>query len=397
MDGKKLTKRVVESIKPHKSDEVLVWDSEIKGLGLRVYPTGRKTYFVQYRNEFLRTRRKKIGIHGTVTAEQAREIAKGLLGDVAQGEDPSQDIQSRRIKPSLANLAKEYLEIYAKTNKRPKSFREDQKMLERIILKRWADKKVEELTAQDIQYLHHELKDTPYMANRVRALLSKMLNIAIQWKWRTDNPVNGVQKYQEQKRNRWLDEEELEKLWVALESHPNQSIAKAIWLLVLTGSRRGEVLSATWDQFDLDKGIWTKPAHTTKQNRMEHLPLSTQVITLLKSMKEKSKDKYLFPSKIPGQPLQDIKKSWSTIQKRAGLANVRLHDLRHTHASHLVSSGLSLSIVGKLLGHTQASTTQRYAHLADAPLRQAAEFFGNKAQEIRNRSQKTTESSTLPL
>ena len=153
-------------------------------------------------------------------------------------------------------------------------------------------------------------------------------------------------------------------------------------MLVLTGSCRNEVLSATWDQFDLEKGIWTKPAHTTKQNRMEHLPLSSQVITLLKNMKEKSKDKYLFPSKIPGQHLQDIKKSWNTIRKRAGLANVRLHDLRHTHASHLVSSGLSLSIVGKLLGHTQASTTQRYAHLADAPLRQAAEFFGNKMEKL---------------
>jgi len=308
-------------------------------------------------------------------------MAKGLLGDVAKGPDPSQDMQTRKSKSSFANLAKEYLEVYAKTNKRPKSYREDEKMLERIIIKRWGDKRVEEITAQDIQHLHHELKDTPYMANRVRALLSKMFNIAVQWKWRMDNPVNGVQKYQEQKRNRWLNEEELERLWGALETHPNQSVAKAIWLLVLTGSRRNEVLSATWDQFDLEKGIWTKPAHTTKQNRMEYLPLSSQVITLLKSMKEKRKDKHLFPSKIPGQPLQDIKKSWSTIQKRAGIENVRLHDLRHTHASHLVSSGLSLSIVGKLLGHTQASTTQRYAHLADAPLRQAAELFSMKVMK----------------
>ncbi|MBX9804550.1 MAG: site-specific integrase [Alphaproteobacteria bacterium] len=393
-DGRKLTKWVVESIKPDKSEELLVWDSEIRGFGVRVYPTGRKTYFVQYRNEFFRTRRKKIGVHGAVTAEQAREIAKGLLGDVAKGGDPSQEVQARRIKPSFADLAKEYLEFYAKTNKRPKSYREDEKMLEGIILKRWADKKVEELTAQDIQHLHHELKDTPYMANRVRALLSKMLNIAIQWKWRTDNPVNGVQKYQEQKRNRWLDEVELEKLWGSLESYHNQNVANAIWLLVLTGSRRGEVLSATWDQFDLEKGIWTKPAHTTKQNRMEHLPLSSQVITLLKGMKEISRDDHLFPGRVHGKSLQDIKKAWKTIQTKAGLQNVRLHDLRHTHASHLVSSGLSLSIVGKLLGHTQASTTQRYAHLADAPLRQAAEFFGNKAQAISSRSNKAGRASS---
>lgn len=384
--GTKLTKRVVESVKPHKSEELLVWDSEIKGFGLRVYPTGRRTYFVQYRNEFHRTRRKKIGVHGAVTAEQAREMAKSLLGDVAKGADPSQDAQMRRTKASFVDLAQEYLEVHAKMNKRPKSYREDEQMLEKIILKRWPDQKVEEITTQDIQYLHHALRDTPYMANRVRALLSKMFNTAIQWKLRTDNPVNGVAKYQEHKRNRWLNEDELEKLWGTLETYPNQSVARAIWLLVLTGSRRNEVLAATWDQFDLEKGVWTKPAHTTKQNRMEHLPLSSQAIDLLKTMKKTAQEHFLFPSRVPGQPIQDIKKAWKTIQKRAGLEDVRLHDLRHTHASHLVSSGLSLSIVGKLLGHTQASTTQRYAHLADAPLRQAVEFFGNKTQEIRNRS-----------
>ncbi|MBM3468010.1 MAG: site-specific integrase [Alphaproteobacteria bacterium] len=374
----KLTKKYVESIKPHKTDELLIWDCEIKGFGLRVYPTGRRTYFVQYRNEFQRTRRKKIGVHGTVTAEEAREIAKGLLGDVAKGSDPSQETHLRKTRPSVSDLANQYLEVHAKTNKRPKSFREDQQMLEKIILKRWPDKKVEEITTQDVQYLHHDLRKTPYMANRVCALLSKMFNIAIHWKWRTDNPVNGVSKYQEQKRNRWLDEEELKRLGLSLASYPNQNVANAIWLLVLTGSRRNEVLRATWDQFDLEKGIWTKPAHTTKQKRMEYLPLSQQTIALLQEMKKASQSNFLFPSKIDGQPIQDIKKSWATILERASLENVRLHDLRHTHASHLVSSGLSLSIVGKLLGHTQAATNQRYAHLADAPLRQAVELFGTK-------------------
>jgi integrase len=384
--GTKLIKRFVESIKPHESEELLFWDTEIRGFGVRVYPTGRRTYFVQYRNEFHRTRRKKIGVHGTVTAEQAREIAKGLLGDVAKGADPSHDVQVRKTKPSMANLAKEYLEVHAQARKRSKSYKEDKSMLERIILKRWADRKVEEITTHDVQYLHHELRATPYGANRVRALLSKMFNMAIQWKWLSANPVNGVQKYQEQKRNRWLNEEELEKLWSVLETYHSQGVARAIWLLVLTGSRCNEVLKASWDQFDLDKGVWTKPSHNTKQKRMEHLPLSSQAIDLLKVMKETGSAKYLFPGKIPGQPLKDIKKAWNTIRNRAGIPNVRIHDIRHTYASHLVSSGLSLSIVGKLLGHTQASTTQRYAHLADAPLRQATELFGEKTQKIQARS-----------
>ena len=170
-----------------------------------------------------------------------------------------------------------------------------------------------------------------------------------------------------------------------MEEYQDQSVANALRLLLLTGSRRNEVLHATWDQFNLEAGVWTKPAHTTKQKRMEHLPLPAEALDILKEMGGESDSPFLFPGKIPGKPLQEIKKAWATIIKKADLANVRIHDLRHTHASHLVSSGLSLSIVGKLLGHTQASTTQRYAHLADEPLRQATQVFGNTIGALKSR------------
>ncbi len=381
----KLTKRVVEAIKPHDKNEQLIWDSELKGFGVRVFPTGRRTYFVQYRNQCGSTRRKKIGVHGVLTADLARDEAKKLLGDVAKGEDPSKEFQKAKLKPTFEELASEYLEIYAKTEKKPKSFKEDKRMLESIILKKWRGKKVEEITTYDVQHLHHELRNTLYGANRVRALLNKMFNLAIQWNWTSLNPVEGVNNYQEQKRNRWLNDEEVQSLYDVLDSYHNQSVANAIRLLVLTGARKNEVLGATWDQFDLEKGVWTKSEHTTKQKKMAHLPLSSQVISLLKKIKKKATTSHLFPGKVDGKPLQDIKKAWKTIITRAGLSKVRIHDLRHTHASHLVSSGLSLSIVGKLLGHTQASTTQRYAHLADEPLRQAAEFFGAKVEKLTER------------
>ncbi len=384
--NQKLTKRAVESIQPLEKNEQLIWDSELKGFGVRVFPTGRRTYFVQYRNQFGGTRRKKIGVHGIITADQAREEAKKLLGDVAKGGDPSQGFQKAKLKQSFEELANEYIEMHAKTNKKPKSLREDQKMLENIILKRLGGKKVEEITSYDIQQLHHELRETTYMANRVRALLHKMFNLAIQWQWIIVNPVSGIKKYQEYKRERWLNDEELQRLHDVLDRYHNQSVANAIRLLVLTGARKNELLSATWDQFDLEKGVWTKPAHSTKQKKMEHLPLSTQVISLLKEMVEKATTSYLFPGKIPEKPVQDIKKAWHTISTQADLEKVRIHDLRHTHASHLVSSGLSLSIVGKLLGHTQASTTQRYAHLADEPLRNAAELFGNKVAKLTSKN-----------
>lgn len=378
----KLTKRIVEGIEPDTSTRLTLWDTEVKGFCLRVYPTGKKTYFLQYRNHDQITRKIKLGVHGSVTTELAREQAIKLSLRIGIGEDPSLDISARKNNRTLTDLAHEYLASYSKIKKTQKGYKEDEYFLNEIILKRYGRLSVEKVSTLDLQKIHVELQKTPYKANKLRDLLSKMFNLAIQWGWRSDNPVKGVEKYKEYKRHRWLNNEEVQMLWPVLDVYPNQNVSNVIRLLLLTGSRRNEVLHATWDQFNLEAGVWTKPAHTTKQRRMEHLPLSTQAIEILKNMKKDFSSVFLFPGKVSGKPLQEIKKAWQTIRTTAGLPNVRIHDLRHTHASHLVSSGLSLSIVGKLLGHTQASTTQRYAHLADEPLRQATEFFGNKMEKL---------------
>lgn len=379
---KKLTKRFVEGIAPLEHQEILIWDIELRGFGLRVFPSGRKTYFIQYRNQLNRTRRIKIGLHGVITTEQAREDAKKILVRVVRGEDPSQIKRQFREKPTMDHLADAYLEMHAKIHKKPQGYREDKSMFDNIVLKKWTGCALDTITSHDIQMSHRVLRRIPYRANRVLALLSKAFNLAVQWKWCTENPVRGVQKYQEQKRTRWLNDKELKQLLKVLDQYCDQNIANIIRLLLLTGSRTGEVLKATWDQFNLEAGVWTKPAHTTKQKRMAHLPLSLHTITLLKTMKQTTTTKHLFPGKVEGKPLYTIKNSWDTIRKRAMLEDVRLHDLRHTHASHLVSQGLSLNIVGQLLGHTQASTTYRYAHLADQTLRDAAEVFGRTFERI---------------
>lgn len=205
-----------------------------------------------------------------------------------------------------------------------------------------------------------------------------MFSLAVRWGWRPDNPAKGVEKYHEDKRTRWLSEEELRALTTALAGHPNQIAADAIRLQLLTGARIGEVLTATWADFDLERGVWTKPSHHTKQKRTEHLPLSSAAIDLLGSIQARSTTEHLFPGKIPGQPLRELKRFWAQVFEAAGLSDYRIHDNRHTHASHLVSSGLSLTIVGRLLGHTNPTTTHRYAHLADAPLREAAEVMARK-------------------
>ncbi len=375
----KLTKRIVESTTPDASKRIFLWDTEITGFCLRVYPTGQRSYYLQYRNQHNVTRKIKIGSHGNMTTEQARDIARQLSLEIGAGRDPAAGIQENRTKPTLAELANEYLSVHARATKREKSIHEDERLLATIILPKLGSKKVEAITANELQNIHKDLMGTPYTANRVRSLLSKMLNLAIQWGWISSNPTTAVSKYQEQKRERWLNKEEMARLWEVLDKYSHHATSFVFKMLLLTGSRKGEVLNATWGQFDLVKGVWTKPAHLTKQKKTEHLPLSSNALEMLQELKElhPSSSPFLFPGKIEGKPIKEVKTFWATVLNESEIDDFRIHDLRHTHASHLVSSGLSLSIVGKLLGHTQASTTQRYAHLADEPLREAAELFGN--------------------
>jgi integrase len=380
----KITKRFVDSITPDAEKTLKYWDSELKGFGIIVLPSGRCTYCVEYRNMDRVKKRLKIGVHGQITTEEARELAKRRLEQVAHGEDPAADKKHTNTLASLEDLAQNYLERHG-YKKRPKSLYEDEKLLKNVILPTLGRLKVPYVTRRDIESLHKSLQDKPYQANRTLALLSKMFSLAVSWDWRLDNLVLGIERYQEEKRDRWLDQEELDRLWEVLDQYPTHLTAYVFKFLLLTGARKGEALGAKWDQFDLDKGVWTKPSHMTKQKKKEHLPLSEKALDLLRSLKKLTKDhsSYLFPGRIPGEPIKEVKTFWSTVLKKAGLENVRVHDLRHTHASHLVSSGLSLSIVGKILGHTQASTTQRYAHLADEPLRQAAELFGSKVGTVK--------------
>ncbi len=375
----KLTKRFVEAIVPDSEKTLKFWDSEIKGFGLIVLPSGRKTYCIEYRNADRIKKRLKIAVHGTIKTEKVRDLAKTRLGQVALGEDPAEDKKQVNNLATVEELANNYLERHA-YKKRPKSLREDQKLLQNIILPALGRLKVLYIIRQDLESFHKQYQNTPYQANRALALLSKMFNLAMSWGWRDDNPATNIPKYQEEKRDRWLDQGELDRLWEVLDSHSDRMTAYVYKFLVLTGARKGEALGATWDQFDLEKGVWTKPSHLTKQKKKEHLPLSEKAVEVLQIVKKRTPkgSLYVFPGRIDGQPLKEIKTFWKTVLKEAKLENVRIHDLRHTHASHLVSSGLSLSIVGKLLGHTQASTTQRYAHLADEPLRHAAELFGSK-------------------
>jgi integrase len=381
MIAEKLSKTVVERIKAADQD-VVVWDNTLPGFGVRVKPSGVRSYIIQYRNRNTSaSRRLTIGQHGPLlTFDQAKKQARAMLADAMRGEDPVEIRKTARRAPSIADLAVDYLERHAVPKKRPKSVRDDRAMLDNIILPKLGAKKVDAIGRRDVEAIQVGMKDRPYQANRVLSLLSKMFNLAIEWKWRPDNPAKGIERYQEQKRERWLSDEELRHLCAVLDEHPNTRAANAVRLQLLTGARLGEVLTSRKEDFDLHRGIWTKPSHQTKQKRTEHLPLSAQALILVTLIIETSDagSPFLFPGNKPGQSLREIKKFWSAVMRKAGIANYRRHDNRHTYASHLVSSGLSLEIVGRLLGHTTATTTKRYAHLANDPLRAAADRFGSK-------------------
>lgn len=381
MPSRKLTKSSVETL-PAAGIDVIYWDTLLPGFGVRVKPNSTRSYVVQYRNRQTgRSRRMTIGRHGPLmTFAQAKEIAKGLLSDVVRGKDPVAEGKAYKEAPSVADLAEQFLVSHAVPKKRPSSVKNDEASLRRFILPKIGTRKVDEVSGRDVQQIHTGLRKTPYLANRTLALLSTMFELSVRWGYRPDNPAKGIAKFHEEKRDRWLSDKELARLLAALDEHPNCMAANVIRFQLLTGARIGEVLSAKWENIDFERGVWTKPSHHTKQKRTEHLPLSGSALRLLSGMRDGAGNHsaFLFPGRDPAKPISDLKRFWKSVTATADLQDYRIHDNRHTHASHLVSSGMSLAIVGRLLGHTNPMTTQRYAHLADDPLRAAADVFGKK-------------------
>jgi integrase len=362
----------------------LHFDGKIPGFAARITANGVVAFVLDYSIEY-RQRRYTIGRYPGITLQAAKEKAQELRRDIVNGIDPMVKRRRDRQAPTMRDLAADYFQLHANKNKRPNSLRADHSMLDRLILPRMGGLKVSAVTRRDIVKFHNALEETPYQANRCLALLSKMFNEAILWHadepvWRTDNPVRGVKRFPEEKLERWLNEEEMDRLLEVLRAFPDRQVVAAILLIMLTGCRKMEALGATWQQFDFQRRMWTKPAHATKQKRVQHVPLSGPVLALLEQLREKRKEggAFVFPSKKSASGhLCDVLHPWNSIRADAKLeARTRIHDLRHTFASYLAGIGTPLAMIGKLLGHTRSVTTERYAHLADEPVRAAAEAFG---------------------
>ena len=389
--GSRIVEKAIKKMAVPPLGNRIEWDSEIPGFGVRITAAGAVSFIIDYRVGG-RQRRYTIGRHPELSVAAARVAAGQLRLRIREGHDPMEERDQRRVEPTVNDLAAEYLERHAIPNKRPSSVRDDRTRIKRIIGPKLGKLRLRSVGRLDIERLHASLRGTPYEANRVLSLLSKMFSVAIEWKWADENPTKGIQRFQEERGGRWLTTEEIQRFRVALDGYCDQNAANALRLLLLTGSRAGEVLKAAWDQFDLERGVWTKPSHSTKQKRTEHVPLSEQAIQLLKTMMPEILTGPLFPGASGGNRVS-LRRPWLQACKASGLAvaepvvgkrgptvrhrpTVRIHDLRHSYASHLVSNGVSLQVVAKLLGHTHAATTERYAHVQDQALRSAANRFG---------------------
>jgi integrase len=387
----RITQKLILKLIPPPAGNSIEYDSEIPGFGVRITAAGAIAFILNYRFRG-RERRITIGRYPELTVTAARERAIQFRGRILDGHDPLQERESERAEPTVADLAAHYMSDYAEKHKRPTSLRNDRQMIDKIIIPKLGKLRLKSVGVKDIAAVHTSLENTPYRANRVLALLSKMFSLAGEWGWRADNPARKVPHFHEDRRENWLSIEQIRLFTTALNEYQDQNAANALRLLLLTGARVGELLSADWTQFDLERGIWTKPSHHTKQKKTEHIPLSPPAIDLLNKMKPKILSGPLFPG-AKGGPRTTLRRPWIQACKAAGLVEevefqgkrkviklykptIRIHDLRHTYASHLVSTGTSLQIVGKLLGHTQPQTTARYAHVADDALRKATERFG---------------------
>lgn len=427
-----LTKSFVEKLEPESKDYA-VWDDKIAGFGVRVSPTGRKTYMLKYRLQDGRQRRRKIGVHGNITCEHARKAALKWHGEIAGGDDPTSKQSDIKSSPTISELCDRFIKDHAAIHKKAGGLELDKTAIRKHIKPRLGNLKTIAVTKNDIQKFHLGMKDTPAHANRVLRILSKMFNLAEDWGLRpaNSNPVKNVARYKEEHRERYLSNQEILCLGRALdEAEKTQSesphFISLVRLLLLTGARLREIMNAKWEWIDWDMNMLKLPDSKTGKKTIH---LSPAAIAILKSTPKVKGNPYIIVGGVEGQPLVSPKKPWMRIKETAtvdllktdedygvfieefwkktkafpsyktlcqeaekqglekpiGLTDVRLHDLRHTYASICVTQGVSLQMVSKLLGHARASTSERYAHLAHDPVSNAAAQVGDLISNNINR------------
>ena len=400
----RLTKRAVDAALPA-ANRYTVFDDQLKGFGLRVFPSGEKSWIVEYRphggGRGVAKRRVTLGPVGNLTPEQARKAAGDLLAQIQLGGDPAADKSHTRLAPTFGELAATFLAEHVDAKRKPGTRRQYRDVLERIAVPVLGKLKAAEVRRADVASLHLQHKATPFQANRALAVIGAMYAFADKRGLVPEgtNPARRIEKFREHRRERFLNVDELERIGAALraaetvgiawevdETKPrakhlpkpenrrsllDPSAAAAIRLLILTGARLREILDLRWEHVDFERSVLMLPDSKTGRKT---IMLNAPALAVLAALPRTGA--FVIAGNDPEKPRADLHRPWKTVAKRAGLDRVRIHDLRHTYASFGAGSGLGLPIIGKLLGHREAATTQRYAHLDNDPLRRASGAIG---------------------
>lgn len=393
--SRRITIRVVEELPLGH----LVWDSVVKGFGVRRQHGEARAYVLKYRLG-RRQRFLTIGRHGSPwTPDTARREATRLLGAIVAGADPAGIKQEARVAETVAALCDRYLEEHARPHKKASSVKPDERNIRNHVLPLLGALRVRDVTPADIErFKHavaagrtarreklgkHALSDVTGgegVANRCLALLGKMFALAIRWGLRSDNPVRGIEKFREAGRKRFLSPDELSRfsaVLAAAERDGSESayVVAAIRMLVLTGARLSEILTLRWEHVDLPARVLRLPDSKTGAKTVYLGASAVQVLSVLPRIEG---NPFVFCGEKQRAPIVNLHKPWRRLMATAGIADARPHDLRHTFASWGVQGGMTLHMVGALLGHTQPQTTARYGHLADDPMKAAAETVSGR-------------------
>ena len=378
----KITKRTIDRIESDGSDR-FYWDRELPGFGLRVRASGRKFFVTQFRAKG-KLRRMTLGPVTALAPEDARRRAMSLLAEAKGGGDPAAQRDADRKAATVKALGERFLDEYVPTHCKPSTAYEYRRSVELFIDPTIGRRKVTEIQRSDIAELHHSLRKTPYQANRTLGVLSKMFNLAEMWGLRPDgsNPCLHVKRFKEEKRERFLSAEEFQRLGTVLDEiledgSETRSAVAAIRLLMLTGCRLSEVQKLRWEHVDLEAGELRLPDTKTGGRAV---PLAPSAVRLLESLPRDDDNPWVIAGRKPGGHLTDLQHPWRRIRDRAGLDDVRIHDLRHSFASRALALGEGLPMIGKLLGHTQVQTTARYAHLARDTVKASAARIGDSIE-----------------
>jgi len=375
-----LTKRQIDSFTYAGSGKDIRWDDQLSGFGVRIYPSGKKSFVVQYRKPGQRSSRfTTLGQYGVLTLDQARKKARRFLVDVGDGADPLDGRPPTNT--TIKQFAKTYVQDYAKRAK--KTWREDERRLEKHIVPTLGSHSLIDVQRPDVARLHQKLgQGTPIEANRVLALVSHLFTKAEEWGYVPaghPNPARGVQKNKEKARDRWLKESEVRRLMEAVSEELDPYVKAAILLYLLTGLRKNELLAARWVDVDLERQELRLP--DTKSGRPHVIHLSPEATHVFRGLPRQQDCPSVFPGRFD-KHRKDIKGQWERVRQKAGLEDVRLHDLRRTVGSWLAQQGTPIQVIGKILNHSHPAVTAVYARLADEQSKQAMNVLGEKMGEV---------------